>query len=167
MATTFTVTCRNIEYESVIDDCDVDLLTSHYKWGAMKNKNERHVYVKRNTWNGGKVGVELLHRLIYERMIGRKLTRYEFVDHRDTNSLNNCRENLRLASPVLNNANMKTRTDSTTGLKGVQRNHKRWQARITVNGVKYYLGTFDTPELAHEAYKQGAIKHFGEFARFD
>jgi len=40
----------------------------------------------------------------------------------------------------------------------------RWVAQINANGKKIFLGHYDTPEEAHAAYKEAALKHFGEFA---
>ena len=36
---------------------------------------------------------------------------------------------------------------------------------IVVRGRRNYLGTYDTPEEAHEAYCKAAKEHFGEYAR--
>lgn len=45
-----------------------------------------------------------------------------------------------------------------TGLKGIQYSveSRKWRAKIIRNGVLRYLGYFDTPEAAHEAYCQAA-----------
>lgn len=52
-----------------------------------------------------------------------------------------------------------------SGYKGVHSNGKRWGARIRINKQLIYLGTFDTPEIAHEAYCKAAVELRGEFAR--
>jgi hypothetical protein len=87
------------------------------------------------------------------------------VDHIDNDSLNDSWENLRLATNSQNQANSKVRSKS--GLKGVYSAGRRFQSHITVNGVHHYLGIFDTPEEAAEAYKRAATEFFGEFARYD
>lgn len=76
-----------------------------------------------------------------------------FVDHYDTNPLNNRWRNLRDATKTLNQENRrKARKDSISGLIGVSPNKKRWSASITSEYRRIYIGTFDTPELAHAAY---------------
>ena len=86
------------------------------------------------------------------------------IDHIDRNGLNNRWFNLREASRSQNAGNTKTHTDNKTGFKGVCPNHKRFSAMINEGGKTKYLGTFDTPEEAHEAYMQAARDLFGEFA---
>lgn len=46
------------------------------------------------------------------------------------------------------------RADNTTGYRGVTRQGKRFKAYLTVNGVRYYSGTFET---AKEAYYNGRL----------
>lgn len=36
--------------------------------------------------------------------------------------------------------------------RGVWKNGNKWSARITVNGKRTYLGAFDTPQMAHDAF---------------
>lgn len=86
------------------------------------------------------------------------------VDHRDNDRANNRLANLRLATNGQNRAN--ACSNNRSGLpKGVHKNKNRFQARINVDGVRKHLGTFDTPELAHEAYCSAAQQQFGEFWR--
>lgn len=87
------------------------------------------------------------------------------IDHINGDPLDDRFVNLREATRSQNEAN--TRGKSRLGRpKGVQSNHKRWMATITVNYKCQYLGTFDTPEEAHAAYIAAAQDAFGEFARF-
>lgn len=88
-----------------------------------------------------------------------------FGDHRDGNKLNNRRSNLRPATRSQNNANR--RGWALAGFKGVRRQGRGFVARIQVNGVAIYLGTFDTAESAALAHDRAALEHFGEFSRLN
>lgn len=58
------------------------------------------------------------------------------------------------------------RIDHRDGVKSNNRfDNLRRAARIGVNRKTLYLGTYDTPEAAHEAYTIAAQKHYGEYAR--
>jgi len=75
------------------------------------------------------------------------------IDHIDGNPSNNRICNLRDVSHVGNMQNQRrSKSDSTHGILGISKNGTNWAAQITVGGVKYYLGTHKTQELAHEAY---------------
>lgn len=85
------------------------------------------------------------------------------IDHRDTVRGNDKIANLRLATYSQNNSN-KSGTKNKLGLKGVKKNGKRFQARISIKNKKVSLGTFDTAEEAHEIYKKKAKEIYGDFA---
>lgn len=88
------------------------------------------------------------------------------LDHRDTNKTNNRWDNLRACEHVENMFNQSHRKSNRAGFKGVsKRPNGKYQALIQARGVSYYLGVFDTPESAHEAYTLAAEYLHGHFAR--
>jgi len=89
------------------------------------------------------------------------------IDHRDGDSTNNRWGNLRRATASQNGANSRRPRRNTSGYKGVSQSRRsgRWEAYIQKNRRRVHLGTFDTPEAAHDAYVAAARKLFGEFAR--
>jgi hypothetical protein len=77
------------------------------------------------------------------------------IDHIDGNKANNAFTNLRQVSRRTNAENQHTaKRTSTTGLLGVIRHPRGFVARIVSEGKRKYLGIFETPEAAHEAYVQ-------------
>jgi len=75
------------------------------------------------------------------------------IDHINGIRVDNRIANLRLADQTLNSENLRlARSDNRSGFLGVFPNKKRWSAQIGVDGKQIHLGTFDTPELAHQAY---------------
>lgn len=108
-------------------------------------------------------------RLAYAHMTGRWPDQGIDVDHIDGNRANDRWSNLRLASRSQTNMNQKLRSDSTSGWKGVSfdKRAQKWIAQIKANNRHIHLGTFKTPELAHAAYCEAAVRYFGEFARFE
>ena len=75
------------------------------------------------------------------------------IDHIDGVRSNNRFENLRPATRNLNQQNIRrAKAGNRLGLLGVSRNGSGFQARIRADGSSRCLGTFPTPELAHDAY---------------
>lgn len=105
------------------------------------------------------------HRVIMERILGRPLERGEIVDHIDRNPHDHCRDNLRLATRSQNAVNRPMMVNNRSGYRGVIRDPltHRYKAMVCRNGVKYYLGTFDTAEEAHDAYCRKARELHGDF----
>ncbi len=84
------------------------------------------------------------------------------VDHRNRQTLDNQKHNLRESTPSKQGANR--RSWSKSGFKGVTRNGNGWAARIVVLRQPRYLGTFGTAEEAAHAYDDAAWEAFGEHA---
>ena len=62
-------------------------------------------------------------------------------------------DRLREANKSENGQNqVRARSDNKTGFLGVYPYGSSWRACIRLNGKTIYLGTFDTPEIAHAAY---------------
>lgn len=138
-------------YECKVDDSDYEVLSKR-KWqihfGGSKNT---HVSAVGNV-NGKHV---FMHRFIMgvtERNI--------YVDHKDHDSLNNQRSNLRFATHSQNRVNKKH--DGFIGIE--RRNHgKSFRACVYKCGVRYRI-TAKTEVEAALAYNKLALEHHGEFA---
>lgn len=79
----------------------------------------------------------------------------QHIDHINGNRADNQIGNLRLATVAENMQNQRgPARGNITGFLGVSPNPKRsaFRAGIRVDGLKKHLGTFTTPELAHQAY---------------
>lgn len=74
------------------------------------------------------------------------------IDHIDGDTYNNALHNLREATHAQNMKNSRMYKSNRSGFAGVFPNYKRWTAKIQVDGKPINLGSYATPELAHEAY---------------
>lgn len=155
-------------YVAFIDHEDADLL--HFQWSVLiQHRNKKIIGARRKIRLCGKQKTLLMHRVIMERVLGRQIESSELIDHVDLNPLNNTRKNLRLADFSQNGRNITAHHRNKAGLKGVHfvKHANRYRSQITIHHKRIHLGYFDTPEEAHEAYKQAAIKYHGEFARWE
>jgi len=118
----------------------------------------------RITANGyAAIGDKLLHRIIMNPAANMQ------VDHKNKNTLDNRRCNLRVCTNSENQMNRGKTRANTTGYKGVNENKRRknknYRARITADKKTYYLGNFEKPDEAGAAYKKAVKQRHGKFAR--
>ena len=91
-----------------------------------------------------------------------------WLDHINNDRQDNRIANLRQATEAGNAHNASVRKDNVSGFKGVtwHKASQRWVAQIgNGRGKRKHLGCYKTPEEAHAAYADAAVKHFGKFAR--
>jgi hypothetical protein len=111
----------------------------------------------------GKQAAFLVHRVAIAIETGEWPTAH--VDHVNGNPSDNRLLNLRSATRHENLQNRGANKSNRLGLKGVFAHGKAFQAKIIANGKKYHLGTFETAEAAHEAYRAASTKLHGLFSR--
>lgn len=151
-----------IDYERVVA----------YKWAAKRSHSckQEKWYAVRTEWVDGKCVFIQMHRFI----LGVTNPVIQ-VDHRRTKeTLNNCRENLRLATPSQNQAN-RSFTRSISGYKGVAKVYIRkdrttgggWRGEIVVNGKRTVGPIVQDPILAARWYDAAVLHNFKEFANIN
>lgn len=145
---------------AIVDEADRHIVSSR-KWYAMKSGDKLYAAFVENV--NGKSKTTYMHRLIQGAGEG------QCVDHKNGNSLDNRRSNLRIATESQNMQNVGITKANTSGYKGVHWHSaaSKWHARIRVDGKRLHLGLFDAAEDAHAAYSAAAQKHHGKFANTD
>lgn len=90
----------------------------------------------------------------------------QFVDHRDHNTTNNRKANIRPCTPHQNVMNQSAQKGRRSRFKGVSFDKERghWRAYIWFRGKREYCGRHATEEEAAEAYDKAALRLYGEFA---
>ncbi len=146
---------------AIVDDADYAWL-SKYRWYAGFDKPTQNDYAKRHL----AVGVNKYKKIKMHRDILGVTDPKIQVDHKNGDTLDNRRENLRVATSSQSNANRRRNKNNKSGFKGVTWDKRKQTWRATIyHGKQYHLGYFDTPEGAHDAYVAKALELFGGFAR--
>jgi len=150
---------------AIVDDEDYKRL-SRFKWCAHLNRLTNTYIGQRysHSINKAKYQDRPINITMQEEVIGKVFGQQ--IDHINGNTLDNRRENLRHCTHQQNCCNRRKRP-SQSKYKGVWRNGTNWAARICLNGIRKYLGTYKYEEEAARVYDQAAKQYHGAFARLN
>jgi hypothetical protein len=148
-----------------IVDPDIYYAIGRFKWSAC-GRNDDSLYVARilKKTEFGRIKYAYLHREIMNPPKGL------LVDHRNGDSLDNRRANLRLATHsqnIHNRRKIKTKTASIYIGVFFDKRMDKWGAKIRFQNKRIYLGSFKSEIDAAKAYDAAAKKHHGDFARLN
>ena len=147
---------------TIVDPADFYRLNSFYWLTCGKNGNLYAARLIRTPT--GRLNTILMHKEIISAPPGL------VVDHINTDSLDNRKANLRLATHSQNSCNSRRdKSNTLSRYRGVSfsKRKQKWFAAIRANGKKIWLGYFDNEIDAARAYDNAAKRYHGEFARLN
>lgn len=144
---------------TTVDIGDFDWL-NQWKWCALWSKHGKCFYAARTSVSAtGRRGTIRMHRFILD------LSGKTEGDHKNGDTLDNRRFNLRPANHQQNSRNRKHRIDNQSGFRGVYSDGIAWRAQIRISGKLKSLGRFGSAESASAAYENERRQTYGEFIR--
>lgn len=143
---------------AIVDTQDFEWL-SRWNWYAQPKDNPIKFYAARKP----RSGIVYMHRVL----LSCKPT--DYGDHRDGNSLDNRRHNLRKCTNAQNCFNRGKNRNNVSGFKGVFWNTQKgkWNATLHIGKRRVHCGFFESPKEAAHAYDEAAKKYYGEFAHLN
>ncbi len=133
--------------------------------GKLAGSFQKDGYVRVNIKVNGKQTLVLAHHIVW---LMHNETLPDIIDHINRDGADNRIKNLREANPLMNSQNQSMFNTNTSGFVGVSyfRQSGKWKAEIRSNNIHKYLGLFDTPEDAGEAYMRAKKElHINEHTR--
>lgn len=147
---------------------DYDAETGVFTWASSPNRNDLVGKTAGGVTERGYIKIRIdgikhrAHRLAWLYVHGRWPE--DRIDHINGDSTDNRIANLREARQFENGQNRKASKSSAAGLLGVSKQaYGKWVAVICLRRKRYNLGSFNTPEEAHQAY----VKAKGEIHTFN
>lgn len=145
-------------YVALVDDEDFEML-SQWKWHAALRCNKP--YATRSIWDSKnkRTITIIMHREIL------KAPKDKFVDHKNGDTLNNQRSNIRLCTRAENQRNRRPNKGSTSKYLGVYWDKRKSKWCMGINGRRE--GYFNDEQEAARAYDAVASVLFKEFAHLN
>jgi hypothetical protein len=145
---------------AIVDTADYDWL-NQWNWTATWCPFTKSFYAQRRLPNYGKL--ISMHRFILGCQPG------EEGDHKNNNTLDHRRNNLRKCNSRQNRRNQRVCRGGSSKYKGVCWNkvRRKWRAIIKTGEKQKHIGLFASEEDAARAYDAAAIRYFGEFAHLN
>lgn len=150
---------------ALVDDEDFDRLSA-FSWSAVKGRRESF-YASRGVGVGEPLMVRTrqMQRDVLDPL--GEVPSHILADHRNGDTLDCRKENLRWASFEESNRNRRILASNTSGYRGVWKNKTRWRASIRAEGRLIQGGGYATPEEAAAAYNALALQYHGPDAKLN
>lgn len=146
---------------AIVDEGDYDYLMQ-WKWHACWGPVLKAFYAARMY----QVDRQRVHVQMHRLLLGLEKGDKRVVDHKNHNTLDNRRSNLRICTQAQNLCNMRMRPTNTSGYTGVSwTKNNKWQVSFKFNKKNYLFGQFDSLEAAAAVYKARSYEIRGEFNR--
>jgi len=143
---------------AIVDAEDYERI-SQWTWFARYNRSTKRFYANRNApvINGKRRSIQMANVILDVTGI---------VDHRNHNSLDNRKQNLRSCTLSQNCMNKRTYSNNKSGHAGVywEKRRNKWKPFIRKDGKLLTLGSFVDVAEAIRARRQAEQELFGEFA---
>ncbi|MBN1795600.1 MAG: HNH endonuclease [Sedimentisphaerales bacterium] len=160
----------NSNVYAIVDPDDYDYLIQfkwRYKPAPYSAYASRTVYYNKTKQN------EYMHRVIMASALKEYAEKYGvpasdlMVDHKNRNTMDNRKVNLRIATARQNVWNsIRGKNAGKSKYKGVRwvKSFNKWQVILYIQGRRKSFGFFEDEEAAARAYDSAAKKHRGDFA---
>jgi hypothetical protein len=154
--------CRKIPITRgayAVVDADLYEWLMQRDWHAVNSPSGLYAVSHTNS-KGVKLGFKIVP--MHVEIMGSRSAK--FVDHKNGNTLDDRRSNLRKSTSSQSAMNRRMRSDNSSGYKGVVWHGYNWRVMITVRKRKITVGMFKDVVEAAKAYDRAALKYHGEFA---
>src|SRR5258706_14634699 len=154
----------SISHEELLTRLEYNKETGHFSWKKVKSKRVK-VGDRAGTEHHGYRYITLNDKSYSENRLAWFYILGEWpkgiIDHKNLDRADNRWENLWERTDSQNQHNTTAQLNNKLGFQGVIRQGKKYRARININGVRYRLGDFETPEQAATAYELARAESFG------
>ena len=149
---------------AIVDDEDLEYL-QQWNWYINRYRSNLIYPIRKERISVGNWKPRKLHHEVLRLKV--PLPKGKVVDHINRDTLDCRKGNLRVCSMAENNCNRRPwRKIMTSKYKGVtwQKRYQRWEAAISLNRKRQWLGHFNSEHDAVMAYNAAAIELHGPFA---
>lgn len=148
---------------AIIDLEDLERVINYpYTWFAQYNKDIDNYYVRASVYNPKTQHSKVM--FLHQFIMG---ANGKFVDHINSNTLNNRKSNLRVVLDSNNSMNRKSKNkNNTSGYRNVSwsKSENKWVVQLQINKKNTILGRFDDVHEAGKFAEEMRNKYYGEFA---
>ena len=136
----------------------------NWRWCAVWDSDIKNYYIKHSEYLGAvngkfKYKITLLHRWIMNT------NKNEYVDHKNHNTIDNRKNNLRVTRNDKNTKNRKSKnSNNTSGYRNVSWVNNKWIVQLQIKGKNKVLGKFDDINKAGKFAEKMRKKYYGDFA---